>query len=68
MEKYDEAVSLFKKALEINPDLPEAYYNLAVVYATNASFELAVKYCDKAIELGYKPEQDLLDTLEPYRN
>lgn len=67
MGNIDEAMDLYKKALEINPDLAEACNNLAVVYYKQNNYALAVKYCDKAIALGYKVHPGFLKALEEKR-
>ncbi|MFA5090999.1 MAG: tetratricopeptide repeat protein [Candidatus Omnitrophota bacterium] len=64
---YSEAIRLLKNALVLNPDYPTAYNNLAVAYYYKKDYELAVTYCDKAIELGYKVSPKFLQLLKPYR-
>lgn len=60
------AITWLKKALELDPNLAVAYNNLAVAYYYDKKYDLAVKNCDKAIELGYKASPKLLDMLKPY--
>jgi len=65
---YDEAIDKFKKALEINPNLAMAHNNLAVAYYYyKGEYSLAIKHCDKAIELGSSVDPTFLELLEPYR-
>ena len=61
-----EAIVLYKKAISIDPDYSQAYDNLAVVYFREKKYNLAIKYCTKAKELGYN-NPALLKALKPYR-
>ena len=42
-KKYDDAIDLFKKAIEINPKWPIPYNNMAFCYINQNKDELAVK-------------------------
>ena len=64
---YDEAITEFKKAIEINHEFTKAHNNLAVVYYYKGEHSLAIKYCDNAIELRYSVHPKFLELLEPYR-
>lgn len=44
----------FAKALELLPDLPYAYYNLANIYCKQLQYNEGFKYYDKAIEINPK--------------
>lgn len=57
----------FEKALEINPRFAEAHYNLMIYHYSQKNYELSIYHCDKAIENGFKIDELILDTLEPYR-
>ena len=54
LKNYDfvNAVNGFKKAIEINPDLPEVYYKLGIVYTYEQKFGLAILYFKKAMEIN----------------
>ena len=52
--KGDEAIPLFRKALELRPDYPEAHYNLGIELAQRGEFEKAIAEYRKAIELNPK--------------
>ena len=54
MEQYERAIADYDKAIEISPDLPEAYNNRGNTYNRNSQYERAIKDFDKAIEL--KPD------------
>jgi len=60
------AVAMYKKAIEVNPNYVEAYHDLAIIYVSAQKYNLAIKYCDRSVALGYRDEL-LLRTLEPYR-
>jgi len=49
--------------LEIDPSNAKAYNNLAVTYFNIGQYNLAVKHCKKAIDLGYKAERKFLEQL-----
>ncbi|MBW4575452.1 MAG: tetratricopeptide repeat protein [Aphanothece sp. CMT-3BRIN-NPC111] len=54
-EQLDEAIAYLQKAIEIQPDLPEAYYNLGMcLRLKGCNIEQAINQLQKAIEL--KPE------------
>ena len=42
--KSDEAVAVYKKVIEVEPGLPEAYNNLGLIYAADGNLEKATKY------------------------
>ena len=41
----------YTKAIEVDPNMVEAYVNRAIVYTNLGQYELAVEDCNKAIEL-----------------
>jgi tetratricopeptide (TPR) repeat protein len=61
-----EAIMAFEKAIAVNPNFGEAYYNLSVIYFQEKRYRLAIEYCDKARALGFS-NPDLSKALEPYR-
>ena len=65
--KKEEAIVLYKKAIAINTNLEIVYYNLAVIYYNEKQYSLAIKHCNRAVELGYKVSPEFLKLLEPYR-
>ena len=40
----DEAVAIYEKLIAVEPDLPEAYNNLGLIYAAGGNLEKATKY------------------------
>ena len=39
--KSDQAVTIYKKVIEVEPDFPEAYNNLGLIYAASGNLEKA---------------------------
>ncbi len=65
--KKEEAIAVFKEALRIIPDFADVHNNLAVSYYYGKQYDLAIKHCDRAINLGYEVNPEFLKLLEPYR-
>ena len=42
--KNNQAVMIYKKVIEVEPDLPETYNNLGLIYAAGGNLEKATKY------------------------
>jgi len=47
----DEALSLYKKSLELNPNLAKSYNNIGSIYAQAGRLEEALSYYSKGLEL-----------------
>jgi tetratricopeptide (TPR) repeat protein len=58
-QRYDEALEWYKKALELNPAVSDAYYNIACVYAQAGDSEQALRYLHIALLNGYVSLQTL---------
>lgn len=52
-ERYDEAIENYKKAIEANPAIGDAYYNMACVYALKNDQAQALRYLRIALLNGY---------------
>ncbi len=63
----DEAISEFKRVLAINPNLGGAHNNLALAYYIKKQYELAIRHCDKALELEFKVDPGFLQALKARR-
>jgi len=50
-ELWDEAISEYTEAIELDPELAEAYVNRARAHINLGQHELAIVDCNKAIEL-----------------
>ena len=55
------------KALKLGPSFAIAHNNLAIAYLENEEYDLAVKHCDKAIDLGYEVAPEILKEIETHR-
>jgi Tfp pilus assembly protein PilF len=53
--------------LEIQPQHPEAHYNLAVIYYEKGEFKLAIQHSDQAVKFGKNVDPKFLERLKPYR-
>jgi len=51
-KKYTQAIKLFKKAIEINPNDDDAYGQLAVSYFNISKYDTSEVYCIKALNLN----------------
>jgi Tfp pilus assembly protein PilF len=51
--EYDNALKDLKMVVEINPDVPDGYYNLACYYSVTNNAEAAFANLEKAFQLGY---------------
>jgi tetratricopeptide (TPR) repeat protein len=61
LEKYDQAVNAFDKALESNPKNQHVWRNRAVALAYKGEYEEALRSIDKAIEVDPKFTLALVD-------
>ncbi len=64
---YNEAIAQLKRVIEINSNDAEGQNALVIAYYSKRKYSLAIKHCDRAIELGYSIDSRLLEFLEPYR-
>lgn len=60
MNDYTGAISSFTKALEVKPDLGEAYYNRGLMYLRLGNKNLGIADLSKAGELGILPSYNVL--------
>ena len=63
----DKSISEHRKALAIDPNFADAHANLAASYYSKKKYRLAIKHCDRAIELGCSIQREFLEALKPYR-
>ena len=49
---YKEAIVILKKAIDLNPDFPEAYYNVGISYEQLGKHKDAIEMFKKTIELS----------------
>ena len=50
LKRIEESKEYYKKSIEVNPEYPYSYLNLAVIYKENKDFEMAVKIIDDGIK------------------
>ncbi|MBI5416134.1 MAG: tetratricopeptide repeat protein [Candidatus Omnitrophica bacterium] len=67
LDMVAEALKAYLKAVELKPENVDALFNLSILSFRQWNFADAVKYCDKAVSLGYDAPRQYLDTLAPYR-
>jgi len=65
--KLNQAVDEYVKALAIDPNFAPAFRNLAGVYALQKNWPEAIKAADRALEMGQRVPQSLLNLLAPHR-
>ncbi len=61
--QYDQAISDFNKALEINPRYATAYYNRGIAYKDKGQYDKAWEDVHKAQDLGHKIHPGFLKDL-----
>ena len=57
---YDKAIECYQKAIELNPDLAKAYYNMGVAYYAKGNFDQTIECLQKAARLGDAHSQNFL--------
>ena len=57
---YDKAIELFEKAISINPEYADAYFNMGVSYGQQGNYDKAISCLKKAAILGSKEAQKYL--------
>ena len=64
-KKFNEAVALYRKAIAINPEEENLYYNLARAYIGAKDEQMAVTALKRALKIreDFKEAQDLLDKI-----
>lgn len=50
--EYDRAIIVLKNALDLKPDSELAYYEIGLSYFMMDDFNLAIKYCEKSLEIS----------------
>ncbi|MCF7908839.1 MAG: tetratricopeptide repeat protein [Candidatus Omnitrophica bacterium] len=66
-KNFKEAVDETKKAILFNPYDAHAYLNLSHIYLENNQPDMAIRYCDQALDLGLVISHTFLARLKPYR-
>jgi tetratricopeptide (TPR) repeat protein len=63
MGDYENAISDYTKAIEIDPKYAVAYYNRGNIYYSRGEYDKAWEDIRKAKSLGYKVSDEFLKTL-----
>ncbi|MCF8041682.1 MAG: tetratricopeptide repeat protein [Desulfarculaceae bacterium] len=66
-KKLNQAIDEYVKALAIDPKFGAAYSNMAGAYALKGDWIEAALAADRALELGYRVPQGLLNAIAPHR-
>jgi len=64
LNKYQEAINVYKQAIEINPDNSETYYNMGVALANLSEYEEVIDAFQKAIEINPDDSEAYLNLFE----
>jgi len=57
---FSEAIRCFRKAIDINPNMSDAWYNLGIAYGREQKNSEALEYYQKAAQLGNIVAQEIL--------
>ena len=52
MQQHHEAIEIFKKAIEVDPNCPENYNNISLTYSCIKDFNNSIKNLEKAISIN----------------
>jgi Flp pilus assembly protein TadD len=63
----EEAVTEYKKAMELEPGYAECHNNLAVLYYHKKDFSKAALHYDEAVKYGAKPDPRFRELLRPHK-
>jgi tetratricopeptide (TPR) repeat protein len=61
--QYDQAISDYTKALEINPRFAEAYNNRGIAYFEKREYDKSSEDVKKALDLGYQVHPKVFEEL-----
>ena len=65
--EYDKAISLFEKMTKLRPDIMNAHYNIAYIYARQNKTKESIGWLKNAVKMGFK-NWDLLKTGEGWES
>ena len=56
LKQYKEAITAYKKAVDINPKKDSAYYNMGIAYGELKKYKEAITAFKKALEINKKKD------------
>jgi tetratricopeptide (TPR) repeat protein len=59
--QYDDALQYLRKELNLKPDNPEIYYNIACIYSKQKNVPMSLSYLEQAVQKGFR-NRDLLNS------
>ena len=65
--RIDDAIAAYTRALQLKEDFAGTHNNLAMAYFKAGEYALAMKHADRAQELGFSVNPQLVQDLLPYR-
>jgi tetratricopeptide (TPR) repeat protein len=65
--ELDKSIESSKKAIELDPNFPLAYHNLALALFEKKEYQLAIENSDKSAALGFDVPEGFLKELAAYR-
>lgn len=60
-QDYPVAADMFRRALQIDPEYPDAHFNLARMYALQKNTDRALQALEQALKSGFDEKERLLD-------
>ena len=67
-KEYDQAIDAYKRAVEVDPNFTDSYYNMACVYAQplfkKKNLDVAFKYFKLALVNGFGGDESEIDAME----
>ena len=63
-KEYQQAVIEYRRAIEIDPEMGDAHYNLAIAFYNLKKYDLAAEHIRMAEKFGVETDKDLLNAIE----
>ena len=65
--ELDKCMEFAQKAIELDPNFPVAYHNLALALFEKKDYQAAIENCDKAAALGFDVPEGFLKEIAAHR-